>query len=122
MDSGAARLSDTAQDPGFTRDDEFWYKDGSIVLVAQSVGFRVYRELLVERSAVFRDLFSLPQPSDSQRVCGCPVVHLSDTTIALKEFLAMLLRGKRCETCSPSEPSHINSATISDMTRSPTLH
>lgn len=29
---------------GISRDAEFWYEDGSIVLVAQNVGFCIYRD------------------------------------------------------------------------------
>ncbi|KAH9835461.1 uncharacterized protein C8Q71DRAFT_765982 [Rhodofomes roseus] len=84
-----------AEDSGLVRDKEFWYEDGSVVLVAGNVGFRVYRGLLVRRSEVFSDLFSVPQPQDSQLVCGCPVVHLSDTPDALREVLGVLLCGKK---------------------------
>ncbi|TFY62998.1 hypothetical protein EVJ58_g3505 [Rhodofomes roseus] len=84
-----------AEDLGLVRDEEFWYEDGSVVLVAGNVGFRVYRGLLVRRSEVFSDLFSVPQPQDSQLVCGCPVVHLSDTPDSLRELLGVLLCGKK---------------------------
>ncbi|TFY53348.1 hypothetical protein EVJ58_g9503 [Rhodofomes roseus] len=80
---------------GFTRDEEIWYDDGNIVLVAGNVGFRVYRGLLAKRSEVFNDLFTVPQPQDSWLVYGCPVVHLSDTPDALRELLGVLLCGKR---------------------------
>ncbi|EPT05797.1 hypothetical protein FOMPIDRAFT_1057394 [Fomitopsis schrenkii] len=81
----------------FTRDDTFWFEDGSVVLIAQNIGFRVYRELLTLRSEVFRDLFGLPQPQseESQLVCGCPLIHVSDTSIAFKELLRSLLLGRR---------------------------
>ncbi|KAH9932310.1 uncharacterized protein B0H18DRAFT_987529 [Fomitopsis serialis] len=65
------------------------------ILVASGVGFRVYRGLLAKRSEVFCDLFSVPQPRDSQLVFGCPVVHLSDTDVALRELLDVLMCGKR---------------------------
>lgn len=31
---------------GYTKDESFWYKDGNIIIVAQDVGFRLYRGLL----------------------------------------------------------------------------
>ncbi|KZT66059.1 hypothetical protein DAEQUDRAFT_715503 [Daedalea quercina L-15889] len=79
------------------RDEEFWYDDGSIVLIAQNTGFCVYRALLAMRSEVFRDLFSAPQPNHGEvdLVDNCPVVHVSDTSIALRELLHALLFGKR---------------------------
>ncbi|KZT66639.1 hypothetical protein DAEQUDRAFT_767861 [Daedalea quercina L-15889] len=69
-----------------------FFGDGS---VAQGTGFCVYRELLAKRSQVFRDLFSVPQPEDSQLISGCPVVHLSDTPAALKELFCALLYRKK---------------------------
>ena len=95
------RLSDDPDDAlangtDVKRDKDFWFDDGSVVLIAQTVGFRVYRELLAMRSQVFRDLFAVPQPSGGRLIDGCPIVHLSDTSVALKEFLAALLRGERC--------------------------
>ena len=83
-----------AESPAFTRDEEFWFEDGSIVLVARDTGFRVYRELLARRSQIFRDLFAVPQPADGLLVAGCPVVHLSETPEAARELLEALLYGK----------------------------
>ncbi|EIW56926.1 uncharacterized protein TRAVEDRAFT_128344 [Trametes versicolor FP-101664 SS1] len=66
-----------------TRDKDFWYDDGTIILVAGSVEFRVYKGILSENSSVFRDMFSLPQPPIPSTALptadGCPVVHLSDS-------------------------------------------
>ncbi|KAL1938146.1 hypothetical protein VTO73DRAFT_11975 [Trametes versicolor] len=67
------------------RDEEFWYEDGSIILVARDVEFRVFKGILAEHSPVFRDMFSLPQPpttssiSSSSEQDTCPVVHLLDS-------------------------------------------
>ncbi len=44
------------------RDEEFWFQDGTIVLVAGHVEFKVYVRPLIEHSPVFRDMLSLPQP------------------------------------------------------------
>ncbi|KAH9932275.1 uncharacterized protein B0H18DRAFT_987382 [Fomitopsis serialis] len=83
------------QSTDFKNDEEIWYEDGTVILVVRNIGFRVYRGLLAERAEIFRDLFSIPQPPDSQLVFGCPVVHLSDTAVAFKEFLNALICEKR---------------------------
>ena len=48
------------------RDHEFWYDDGTVILIARNVEFRIYKGLLSDHSSVFRDMFSLPQPSIPQ--------------------------------------------------------
>ncbi|OJT05560.1 hypothetical protein TRAPUB_3609 [Trametes pubescens] len=74
------------------RDEEFWYPDGSIILVAGDVEFRVFKGILAKHSPVFRDMFSLPQPSDPTSSASsaqdvCPVVHLSDSAEDLRHVL-----------------------------------
>lgn len=78
------------------RDEEFWYEDGSIILVARDVEFRVFKGILAEHSPVFRDMFSLPQPQgDASSSTGtsrdvehpCPIVHLSDSPEDLRHVL-----------------------------------
>ncbi|KAH9916564.1 uncharacterized protein BXZ73DRAFT_105759 [Epithele typhae] len=54
------------------RDEEFWFDDGSIILLVQNVEFRIYKGLLTEHSSAFVDLFSLPQPPTQS---SCPVVR-----------------------------------------------
>ena len=90
--------SEPPEESGLARDAEFWYADGSIVLVAQRTAFRVYAGWLARRSEVFRDMLSIPvppQPDGEQRVSGCPVVRLSDTSEALREFLWAVFFGGR---------------------------
>ncbi|OJT09457.1 hypothetical protein TRAPUB_14060 [Trametes pubescens] len=50
---------DSAAFPESTRtlDEEFWYGDGNIILLAGDVEFRVYMGLLAENSPVLRDLY-----------------------------------------------------------------
>ena len=63
-----ARTSSTSADPqpeSLKRDEEFWYEDGTIILIAADVEFRVYRGPLEKHSAVFRDMLSFPQPTKS---------------------------------------------------------
>ena len=72
--------------------EEFWFDDGSIVLVAQrKTGFRVYRALLAAQSTVFADTFASSSPSAEEMIEGCPVVHLSDAPEDVVHFLRVLL-------------------------------
>ena len=55
------RISSTTGGMGMTsRDNDFWMEDGNVILVAQGVGFRLYKNLLADRSLVFADMLSLP--------------------------------------------------------------
>ena len=40
------------------RDDEFWFDDGTVILIVGDVGFRVYRGLLTAVSPVLDDMLS----------------------------------------------------------------
>ena len=42
----------------FRRDNEFWFDDGTVILVAGDVEFRVYKGILSSHSAVFTDIFA----------------------------------------------------------------
>lgn len=77
-----------------TRDEEFWYDDGNIILIARDVEFRIYRGILAEKSPVFSDMFSLPQPPAASLSAAaavadgsCPVVHLSDSSEDIRHVL-----------------------------------
>lgn len=72
---------------------DLWFEDGSVVLATSDTLFRVYRGTLSRYSPVFRDLFSLPQPtstSDQDMLDGIPVVHLYDDPTQLAHFLNAL--------------------------------
>ncbi|KAI0644349.1 hypothetical protein C8Q79DRAFT_913476 [Trametes meyenii] len=76
-------MSGTANDKEqeYTRHPEFWFSDGSVILRAGSILFRVHMSQLCRKSLFFRDLFSLPQPSSEERderIEGCPVLDLHD--------------------------------------------
>ncbi|KAH9885127.1 hypothetical protein C8Q73DRAFT_784849 [Cubamyces lactineus] len=76
---------------GFKRDGGVWFPTGNIILVAgRQVAFRVYQGILARRSEVFRGLFELPPPPDSEKMDGCPVVHLPDDPQDLKHFLRVI--------------------------------
>jgi hypothetical protein len=69
---------------------DIWYKDGSVVLQADGIQFRVHWGVLSEHSSFFRDLENLPQPPDQPSVDGCPVVELLDTFFDVKYLLKAL--------------------------------
>ncbi|RPD58518.1 hypothetical protein L226DRAFT_614694 [Lentinus tigrinus ALCF2SS1-7] len=79
-------------------DAEFWFDDGTIILEAQNVRFRVYKGVLAEHSPVYADMFSSPQPDKydvSRASQSCPVVKLEDSPDDLRHFLRALLPKKQ---------------------------
>lgn len=88
-DSAESKPHAPALTPARTRDGEFWFEDGSIILVAGDVEFRVFKSILAQYSPVFSDMFSLPQPSftSGSPADPCPVVHLSDSPEDLRHIL-----------------------------------
>ncbi|KAI9061913.1 hypothetical protein FKP32DRAFT_1575116 [Trametes sanguinea] len=74
------------------RDEEFWYDDGTIILIARNVEFRIYKGILAEHSPVFKDMFSFPQPPSAPNTePQCPVVHLSDSPEDLRHVLRVYM-------------------------------
>lgn len=85
--------SDSESAPGesrYARDDEFWFADGSIVLVAGNTTFRVYHGILATNSVVFHDMVQLPQPLTTPSLDGCPILDISDSPADLKHLLRVL--------------------------------
>ena len=91
----AQALSSDNKLDSLTRHEEFWFNDGSVVLVARNTGFRVFRSLLAAQSTVFADMLSSSSPSADEMVEGCPVVPLSDSPQDVAHFLGVLLPKSR---------------------------
>lgn len=80
------------------RDAEFWFDDGTVVLVARDIGFRIYKGILTKNSPVFHDMFSFPQPqastsppSLSAAADPCPIVYLPDSPEDLRHILRVCM-------------------------------
>ncbi|KAI0669074.1 hypothetical protein C8Q78DRAFT_978509 [Trametes maxima] len=78
-----------------TRDNEFWFEDGNVIVVAGNVEFRVFKGILADHSPVMRDMFSLPQPrSESSQVSvvlPCPVVDVTDAPEDIRHILRLCI-------------------------------
>ena len=77
------------------RDEEFWFDDGTVILIASNVESRV-KSTLSEHSIVSSNKFALSKPSSDarSREYGCPIVHLGDSAMGLRELLRMLFLRK----------------------------
>ncbi|TBU54712.1 hypothetical protein BD310DRAFT_728839 [Dichomitus squalens] len=72
--------------PEAKRDEEIWFEDGNIIIVAGDTAFRLYKGILSAASLVFKDLFSVPQPEDGETMDNCPVIRLPDPATDLRHF------------------------------------
>lgn len=77
--------------PGFIRCIDLWYRDGSVVIQAGNVLFRVYSGILAQHSPFFYDLFSIPQPEHQDLYDGVPVVQVTDLAEDFRVFLIAML-------------------------------
>ncbi|KAG5350367.1 hypothetical protein C0989_011323 [Termitomyces sp. Mn162] len=59
---------------------DYWYDDGSVIIIVEETAFRVHKSILSQHSDVFADLFTIPEPAarESESLEGCSVVHLQD--------------------------------------------
>ena len=76
----------------------FWFDDGNVILQAENTQFRAHRSLLSLHSNVFKEMFAMPQPTDTTttpNVDGCPVITLSDKASDLEHFLSILYENIR---------------------------
>ncbi|KAK7025115.1 BTB domain-containing protein, partial [Favolaschia claudopus] len=69
---------------------DIWKSDGSVVLQAANVQFRVHWSVLAQHSPLFSDMQGLPQPAEHHRVEGCPVVELFDDPADVENLLNAL--------------------------------
>ncbi|EIN04254.1 hypothetical protein PUNSTDRAFT_146513 [Punctularia strigosozonata HHB-11173 SS5] len=74
--------------PHLARCEELWYLDGSIVLAAEGVAFKVYRMLLAQHSSVFADMLAISHPdANVDPLYDCPLVHMPDSAEDLRCLL-----------------------------------
>ena len=65
--------------------------DANIIIRSSDlVDFRVHKPTLAMASPVFKDILSLPQPSDSEIVDGLPMVKLSEGSELLNSLISIL--------------------------------
>ena len=71
--------------------DTFDVPDANLIIQSSDlINFRVHKPVLAMASPVFRDLFSLPQPSDGESIDGLPMVQLSEDSDLLNTLFSML--------------------------------
>ena len=85
-------MSSTDQALNPKKDDELWYEDGTVVIIAGDVAFRLYKGVLARASPIFQDMFAIGQPGDAETMDCCPVVRLPDSPVDLRYFFSVLYK------------------------------
>ena len=81
-----AQISSTTPQP-----EVFDVSDTNVILRSSDlVDFRVHKPVLAMASPVLKDMFSLPQPSDSETIDGFPVIQLTEDSELLNCLVSML--------------------------------
>ncbi|KAI0753648.1 hypothetical protein C8Q74DRAFT_1360943 [Fomes fomentarius] len=90
-----ANLKETADvSSPIERDNELWYEDGNLAIIAHSTELRIYQGQLATLSDVFNNMFKVPQPPPrTTEVCGSvyPVVHVTDISEDWRHLLRLLM-------------------------------
>ncbi|KAF9034385.1 hypothetical protein BJ165DRAFT_1396192 [Panaeolus papilionaceus] len=94
-----------------------WFEDGSIILIVEKTQYRVHASLLSRCSSVFKDMFSLPQPTSSESGAeGCPVVHLHDSPQDVEQLLNAIYDSPHsADAAAPAKPMSLS--TVSALLR-----
>lgn len=91
---GSARADGGADDgQSVKQDEEFWFEDGTVILVSHNAEFRVYQGVLAGLSPVFKALFAERDhelrkvPLGGNQTFQCPVVRVTDPPEDLRHLL-----------------------------------
>ena len=90
------RTQDFQDDPR-QKSEKYWFGDGNIVLKAGETLYRVHSSIFARHSEVFKDMFSIPQPSeeaDAEMIDGCPIIPLMDAEQDLENVISIFYDNK----------------------------
>lgn len=95
--SGAGKCAEPAPADGYTGDDEaivkhpdFYFPDGSVVIIVEKTAFRIHKYVLARHSEVFSGMWDIPQPPMSDMYDGCPTVTLADSKSDFVEVMKVM--------------------------------
>ena len=92
--------------PNVEKDEDLWFPDANIVIVASGArAFRVYKGMLARMAPVFKTTLEFRE--DGETMEGVPVITVYDTAIDLKHFLEVALN-PAVEYAPPSRPARLS--------------
>lgn len=69
----------TGDEIAIVKHPDFYFPDGSVVIIVEQTAFRIHKYVLARHSDVFNGMWDVPQPSMSDTYDGCPTVKLADS-------------------------------------------
>lgn len=91
--------SQVTQDTFGPRSETLWFRDGTVIVVAVGMSFRVYAGILERHSTVFKDLLDVKPRQKVERSEGCRVLRVEDDGNVLGELLLILHDGGNRYVC-----------------------
>ncbi|KAJ7677484.1 hypothetical protein B0H17DRAFT_944798, partial [Mycena rosella] len=64
-----------------------WFEDGNIILMSHDMGFKVYKGMVSQHSAILRDMLD---EGVTETIEGCPAIQLDDATVDISNFLTVI--------------------------------
>lgn len=85
------------QDPFEPRSEDLWFRDGTVIVAAVGMSFKVHAGILERHSPVFQELLEVKARQQVEKAEGCHVLRVEDDGAVLEElFLILYDGGKRC--------------------------
>lgn len=69
----------TGDDDTIVKHPDFYFPDGSVVIIVENTAFRIHKYVLARHSEIFNGMWDVPQPIMSDMFDGCPTVKLEDS-------------------------------------------
>ncbi|KAJ6585167.1 hypothetical protein B0H19DRAFT_1320491, partial [Mycena capillaripes] len=64
-----------------------WFQDGNIIIMAETMAFKVYKGMVSQHSSLLRDKL---ENEVAEIIEGCPAIQLDDSTADLSNFLTVI--------------------------------
>ncbi|KAF9525773.1 hypothetical protein CPB83DRAFT_908890 [Crepidotus variabilis] len=77
-------------DGGISRHPDYYFTDGSVVLIVESTALRIHQSILGRHSDVFSGMWDVPQPTSMESYDGCPTVVLPDSLDDFVDVVSVL--------------------------------
>ena len=81
---------DTGDDEAIVKHPDFYFPDGSVVIIVENTAFRIHKYVLARHSEVFNGMWDIPQPLVSDMYDGCPSVKLADSKSDFIEVMKVM--------------------------------
>ncbi|PPQ91277.1 hypothetical protein CVT25_006220 [Psilocybe cyanescens] len=90
MDGSCLTRPKSGTDTIIVRHPDFYFSDGSVVIIVEKTAFRIHQSVLARHSEVFKGMWDVPQPQKTDTYDGCPSVVLQDSVNDFVDVMRVL--------------------------------